>query len=132
MSVAVLLDTDVFSFLANNDTRVTRAELVGASERAISFKTVAELRAWTILRSWSAKRSAQLEWIVAAHLVLIPDDHTTSIWAQIHAERRRKERLIECGDCWIAATAVRHGLVLVTHTKSHYEGIEHLSMMAES
>ena len=64
--------------------------------------------------------------------MLIPDDRTTSIWAQIHAERRRKGRLIECGDCWIAATAVRHGLALVTHNESHYEGIEHLSMMAES
>ena len=132
MSGAVLLDTDVFSFLAKRDTRgAWYASKLGTSERVISFMTVGELRAWAILRRWSDARRANLEALIASHLVLIPDDRTTTVWAEIHSERRRKGQPIECGDCWIAATAVRHGLVLATHNRGHYEGVAGLSLMTD-
>jgi predicted nucleic acid-binding protein len=34
-------------------------------------------------------------------------------------------------DAWIAATALRHGLRLVTHNRRHFEGITGLRIISE-
>ena len=59
---AVLLDTDVFSFLIRQND--THAELYRPHVRgktiALSFVTVGELYVWTTKKRWSAERIAVL------------------------------------------------------------------------
>jgi tRNA(fMet)-specific endonuclease VapC len=59
---AVVVDTDVISFLFRNDSR---AELYRPhlTDRLliVSFMTVAELELWTLQRGWGGARHARLE-----------------------------------------------------------------------
>lgn len=72
---AVLLDTDVFSFLSKEgDTRAAlyRPHVKGKSI-VLSFVTVGELYVWTVRRKWSAKRIADLEQHLKA-AIIVPYD----------------------------------------------------------
>lgn len=117
----VLLDTDVFSFALKQDTRAAlyQQHLHGA-QPCLSFQTVAELRLWALLRHWSPARREGLEGSISRCLVLPCDDGTTTQWARVCAHRRRLGRPIGCGDAWVAATALRHQLQLLTHNVTHY------------
>jgi predicted nucleic acid-binding protein len=42
-----------------------------------------------------------------------------------------KQQPISFPDSWIAATALRHGMPLVTHNAQHFEGIPDLTIIAE-
>jgi tRNA(fMet)-specific endonuclease VapC len=72
---AVLLDTDVFSFLGK--PRDSRGELyrpyVIGKIIALSFISIGELYVWTIRRKWSSSRVAALERHLQ-NLVVVPYD----------------------------------------------------------
>jgi len=72
---AILLDTDVFSFLMKGTD--TRAELykphVKGKMIALSFVTVGELLAWGVRKNWGAKRFADLEQRIKT-AVVVPYD----------------------------------------------------------
>ena len=59
---AVIVDTDVVSFLMKGDTRAElyRPHLEGQTV-AISFMTVAELYQWAYVRDWGRKKITRLE-----------------------------------------------------------------------
>jgi len=60
------------------------------------------------------------------------DPPTAEAWARICVERLRAGRPISCGDCWIAACAVRHEIPLVTHNARHYAGIKGLRIVTHA
>jgi predicted nucleic acid-binding protein len=130
---AVLLDTDVFSFVFKRDSRaVLYAPELDPSGLCVSFQTVAELRCWSRIRRWSDARRADLERALA-HCVLLPwDNAMCEVWAQITAHRRQLGRPIECGDAWIAATALRYGVRLATHNPSDFSQIVGLQIITHS
>jgi predicted nucleic acid-binding protein len=45
---------------------------------------------------------------------------------------RMSGRLIGAADAWIAATALLMDISLVTHNKTHYEGVAGLRVISES
>lgn len=127
---AVLLDTDVLSFFAKNDTRAAAYEpAIAGRQLCISFQTVAELQLWALVRRWGASRRAELDALLASHIVLHDDADLARRWADITAHRRRIGRPIECGDAWIAATALRHDIPLATHNAGDYEHIHGLKLI---
>jgi tRNA(fMet)-specific endonuclease VapC len=127
---AVLLDTDVFSFLFKQDSRAERyaAHLIGHVP-CLSFMTVAELTRWALERKWGPKRRASLRARIVEATIVDYDMETSEAWARIAVERCRAGRPIACGDCWIAACAVRHDIPLVTHNARHYAGISGLKVL---
>ena len=69
---AVLLDTDVFSYLnKQGDSRAAlyRPHITGKTI-ALSFVTVDELYTWTVTRQWSPKRIAELEQRLKAAVIV--------------------------------------------------------------
>jgi tRNA(fMet)-specific endonuclease VapC len=40
------------------------------------------------------------------------------MWAEVTVAAQSRGRRIECADAWIAATALRHDVPLVTHNRS--------------
>ena len=59
---AVLLDTNIVSFLLKEDSRAqVYAPYLEDRRLAISFMTVAELFQWAAMRKWGARRISQLE-----------------------------------------------------------------------
>jgi tRNA(fMet)-specific endonuclease VapC len=130
---ALLVDTDVASFLFKPDTRAKLYEPhLRGSLPFVSFMTVAELEQWALLRNWGTARKARLE----AHLqqfTLIPFDRPLCRqWAEVRYEGKTKGRKIETGDAWIAATALLYKLPLVTHNRAHFDWIGGLTVISEA
>jgi len=128
---AVLLDTNIVSYLAKGDTRAERyrGDLNGR-RLCVSFITVAELRLWGRIRKWSQGRIESMEQTLRSYVVIPYDDAVATAWAElaaaaIHGGRDRSDRM----DWWIAACAIRHGLPLVTHDSRDFDGIEGLTVI---
>lgn len=104
---AVVLDTDVTSFLFKKDTRARkyRRHLHG-QVGVISFMTLAELDHWGLRRRWGQKRRAELNRFLAAFEVHYPDPALCGLWAEITDTRERQGRPIKVADAWIAASAL--------------------------
>jgi predicted nucleic acid-binding protein len=73
--VALVLDTDVVSYLYKRDTR---AELyqphLNDPPFIISFMSLAELRRWTLERNWGERRRQELEEYLSRYFVIHSED----------------------------------------------------------
>jgi tRNA(fMet)-specific endonuclease VapC len=127
----VILDTDVLSFLAKGDTRAKFYSSALAGKRlCVCFQTVAELRLWALVRRWGSSRREALDSLLDQFVVLPYDSIMAQHWADITAHRRRLGRPIDCGDAWIAASALRHQATLLTHNARDYADIPQLSLVS--
>jgi predicted nucleic acid-binding protein len=127
----VLLDTDVFSMFLRRDARSLRYDDdVRGKIRCLCFASVAELRFGAIAAGWGDRRRQQREDAIGRAAVLPADDSVTLHWAQVKAARGRVGRPIASEDCWVAATALRHGIPLVTHNARHYQDIPGLNLIS--
>jgi tRNA(fMet)-specific endonuclease VapC len=115
----VLLDTNVASFLhpkkRNSPQRTAYApELLGQT-LALSFQSVAELLHWAEEKRWGPRQREALDRFIERFVVVPFDTELARAWARVMTHSRSIGRRLEAGDAWIAATALRHGLRLVTH-----------------
>ena len=131
MNEPLVLDTDVVSFIAKSDTRARlyESEMVGRS-LCVCFQTIAELRLWALVRRWGPSRQAELNAVLQRFVVLPYDCPIAEHWAQLTAHRRQLGRPIDCGDAWIAASALRHNATLLTHNAKHYTDIPALTVVS--
>ncbi len=128
-----LLDTDVLSFFAKADTRATLyAPALAGQQLCVCFQTVAELRLWGLVRRWGPARQAALDALLSHIVVLRYDAVMAQHWAEITAHRRRLGRPIECGDAWIAASALRHDIPLFSHNVADYGDIPKLTVVSRT
>jgi tRNA(fMet)-specific endonuclease VapC len=125
----VLLDTNIISFLFKDDTRVVAyAPLLQGNRLAISFMTVAELFEWAAVRKWGNLRLTRLEQTLTTYLVVPVDVELCRAWGTLRAQQQAAGKTIAPQDAWIAATALRHGLPLVTHNPSDFQLIPGLDV----
>ncbi len=125
----VLIDTDVFSFLLKSDSRASAYnQLIQGQRLALSFMTVAELFQWARVRKWGMRRFSHLEQAIAASVILPSDIEMRRLWAQVRYERQSIGRPMAPQDAWVAATALRHNLPLITHNASDFERISNLDV----
>ncbi len=105
------------------DTSVFIAREVGRAlgelpdEIAVSVITAAELELDVLRASDAASRALRLATLsrVRAEYPLLPvDGQTASCFARIADEELRAGRKLRRHDAWIAATALRHGALVVT------------------
>ena len=131
--MALVVDTDVVSFLYKRDTR---AELYRSHLNdppfIISFMTLAELRSWMRHRNWGPARRQRLERYLQRYQLIYASDELCEFWAQATDSARRNGRPISAADAWVAATALVENVSLVTHNRSDYEGVAGLSIISES
>ncbi len=126
----LLLDTDVASFiLKGSDYAAPYLPIVSGQELALSFMSVAEMFQWAILRQWGDRRFAQLEQYLSNYLVIPVDQPLCKKWAEVRAARQSVGRAISPQDAWIAATALRHDLPLVTHNNKDFLDIPNLRLI---
>ncbi len=109
-----LLDTSVF--IASETGRPLAVDRL-SEESAVSVVTLAELHAGVLAArdtSTRARRMATLEMLGGVQTLAV-DDEVAKIWARLRVELAEAGRRINVNDLWIAATAVRHGVPVVTH-----------------
>jgi predicted nucleic acid-binding protein len=114
---AVVVDTDVVSFIFKNHPigRLYEEDLAGCT-LLVSFMTVAELDRGPF-NPGGGRRAAN-------GCDCISNDSCCCPTAAYSVRFGR----IECADAWIAATARRHDVPLVTHNRDHYLGVPDLKL----
>jgi tRNA(fMet)-specific endonuclease VapC len=126
----VPVDTDVFSYIHKKDTRAElyRKHLAGKG-LALSFMTVAKLYRWAVEHKWGQKKVDALCAKIKKYVILPHDDETAWKYAEV---RSIPGRVLDPGDAWIAASALRHQIPLVTHNRKHFMRIPGLQVISES
>lgn len=128
-----VVDTDVVSYLYKGDSRANLyyPHLFGQI-LVISFQTVAELRRWMLSVKWGARRRQHLESRLQRYVVEQSSDALCVRWAEAMESAKRNGRPIAPADAWVAATALHLGFPLVTHNRSHFLGVDGLTVLSES
>jgi len=119
--VRVLLDTCVVSELQRKkpDPRVRRAvQDLRAEDLFLSVVTVGELTKGIALLRAGKKKTALEDWLEgltgdSSHLLPI-DMETARIWGELTARAHREGEAIPVADGLIAATAIQHGMRVMT------------------
>jgi len=130
--MAVVVDTDVVSYLFKRDTRAQhyRPHLDGQLP-IISFMTLAELERWTLARDWGARRRQDLLNYLRRYLIEPSSPALCRRWAEATDSARRAGKPILTGDAWVAATALEYDVPLVTHNPSDFAGVVGLTIISE-
>ncbi len=116
----VVIDTMIAGALFSRRQLATKYEPhVHGRPLVISFVTVAELRFGALKANWGEARHAALEARLSSMTVVPSDSDLATVYAEM---RVACERLghglgakIHEADRWIASTAIRFGLPLVSH-----------------
>jgi tRNA(fMet)-specific endonuclease VapC len=129
---AVLLDTDVFSYLTRNgDTRgdAYRPHVRGKTI-SISFITVGEIYFGAERRNWGRKTlNSFLERLKA--VVVVPSDHEVCReYGRLKASLQEAGIVVADNDLWIAACALRHSVPLISNNRKHFEKISGLKLIS--
>ncbi len=119
---AVVVDTMVVSAVVNSSRRPEPAasyrSLIADRLVVVSFATVTELRYGAIKAGWGQLRRRGLERDLSRFVIVQPDDTLMAVCADLRARREASGhglgQKIHEADRWIAATAIRLELALIT------------------
>ena len=130
---AVVLDTDVVSMEFKRDTRY-RAYHPHLAGRllVVSFMTLAELDFWALRRNWGERRREQMDRHLKKFLLHPYDRQLCREWAHVTDMAMRNGKPVATADAWIAATALLHGIPLVTNNPADYSGVDELVVVSEA
>lgn len=100
----------------------------------ISVVTLAEIKAGVLLASDVDIRVRRLTTLDSLDYVpsLAIDEDVASEWAVLRASAAERGRRINVNDMWIAATALRHGMPVVTQDSDFFQlsGVRGLEVIA--
>jgi predicted nucleic acid-binding protein len=127
--VRVLLDTCVISELRRSDAnqRVTEyVQRIDAPSVHMSAVTFGELVAGIALLPTGKKKRELSSWLLSIEQdygdrILPVDTEVARIWSQITAQVQSQGFHLHASDGLIAATAIRHGMFLVTRNIKHFD-----------
>jgi predicted nucleic acid-binding protein len=108
-----VLDTSVF--IASESGRPLKEDLL-PEEAAVSVVTLAELQAGVLAARDTPTRARRLATLdVLRDIEILPvDAEVARVWAQLRVSLAEAGRRINVNDLWIAATAARHRLPVVS------------------
>ena len=130
---AVLVDTDVFSYLMNGSGYAALYKPhVEGKLIAVSFITVGELYFGAKRKNWGDAKVADLKDRLRAVTIVPYDDSVCRVYADIKAACESKGKTVGANDLWIAACAIRHSIPLVSNNFKHFDGIPGLILKSES
>ena len=119
----IVIDTDVFSALLVDGSALARRynPLLVGRPAFLSFQTVAELRFGAVRRGWGATRMARLEAEISRAEIVHTGPDLIDVYVGLrvaceqagHALSQREHD----ADRWIAATALRLGISLVSNDR---------------
>ena len=109
----------------NPSVKSAVAELPDA-DLYLSVLTIGEIAKGIALLATGKKKKALATWLVGleaqfADRILPLDVETARIWGEITARAQKTGIIIPAADGLIAATAIRHGLHVMTRNTKHFE-----------
>ena len=118
----IVIDTDVFNADLSDTTLISVYEPIIVGRPAfLSFQTVAELRYGALRRGWGTARVRKLDAKIATVEVVHAGDELVAVYAQLRADGVRLGHALgqrdHDADRWIAATALRLGVPLVSNDR---------------
>lgn len=126
----LLVDTCIFSYILKGDTRaILYRKHLKDNLSCLSFISVAEVYQWALERNWGERRTTEMKAFMNQFSLIPHDDKLSWEWARV---RTLKGRPLPLNDAWVAATALRHDLPLVTHNRRNFENIPGLKLVSES
>ena len=107
---AVVVDTDVVSFLFKNDSRAQLfLPLMRNRDLLVSFMTEAELEQWILLAKWRGAGPPFRTFMTG--FASVPSSRDLILqWAEVMVAARANGRRIEAADAGIAATTLLYKL----------------------
>ncbi len=119
----ILLDTSGYSALLRGDAPVL-SRIQEADEIVVTPIVLGELKAGFEMGKHREKNRRELSRFLESSRVAIVglDEETSERYATIVSSLRRAGTPIPTNDLWIAASAMQHGLAIVT-TDSHFEKV---------
>lgn len=121
-----LADTSVFIDIERSESN----EFPDVGRIAVSVVTIGELRAGVLLATDPVRMALRLRTLNQAEMAdPIPiDESVADAWSELRVASRRAGHTLSDNDSWIAATAITHGLPLLT-ADSDFERIPDLEVV---
>ena len=123
-----LLDTNIVIALLEGEREVV-SKLERASDVFIPVVVMGELLFGAARSGRPAENAAKVERLAAGQSILPCDLDVARVYGGVKQRLREKGRPIPENDVWIAATAIRHELLLVTRDQ-HFGDVEGLTVTA--
>ena len=124
----ILLDTDICVEILRGNPAMLRKKEAYPDVTAVSFMTAAELHYGAAFSGYPEASIKAVEAFLSSMNVLRSSDSVMRSFGTIKAGLRRKRILIPDADLFIGATAVAHGVPLVTGNTKHFSRIESLEL----
>ena len=130
---ALVIDTDVASFLFNQDpVRMPRYEPHTEGRTIhLPFAVAGEMLFGAELRGWGEPRKTELVEYLAEYVFVEASADIAQNWATIRAHAQGHGQVIPKQDAWIAAVAVTLNLPLLTHNAAHFTNVPLLRVITE-
>jgi tRNA(fMet)-specific endonuclease VapC len=125
-----ILDTDILSYYLKGDQHVVEKVeryLIRFSHLKFSLITYFEILNGLLIKD-AANQMRQFEMFCAQNQIVGTSIDTMRIAASISSRLKRVGLPLDNQDVFIAATAIEHGLVLVTNNTKHFSRIENLEI----
>jgi tRNA(fMet)-specific endonuclease VapC len=123
MSGRYLLDSNIVIGLLRGDQAV-QARLANEPETFVNVVVLGELY-FGARKSQHVDRNVERIEEFAGSVSILCCEHETRRYGALKRDLERSGRLMPENDIWIAATAIQHGLTLVTRD-THFEAVEEL------
>ena len=128
---AVVVDTDVVSFLFKNDSRAQLyLPLMRNRDLLVSFMTETELEQWILLAKWGVERVRRFRTFMTGFATVPSSRDLILQWAEVMVAARANGRRIEAANAWIAATTLLYNAALITHNPKDYLGVPNLRVLS--
>ncbi|MDP2899062.1 MAG: type II toxin-antitoxin system VapC family toxin [bacterium] len=131
MSSAVVVDTDIISYLLKRDSRADwyKTHMKG-TRLMVCFVTIGELYFGAFRAKWGAQRLAELQQILRNYVVCPFDEPLCMKWAEIRARGEQQGKRIHHSDAWIAATAQLYNVPLITNNRKDFACLDGLDVIS--
>jgi tRNA(fMet)-specific endonuclease VapC len=130
MAERIVVDTDIISYVLKGHSRADAyASDLRNKQIVISFMTVAELKRWAIKKGWGPNRVAKLNHQLRQVIIYPVDMELCQTWAEVIVAAENQGRPISPQDAWIAATALKEHLPLVTNNAKDYRSVPGLTII---
>lgn len=129
---AVVVDTNVGSYLFNRDTRAALYRPHLDTYVTNISMTIAELYFGAEHADGGAFRRRRLDRFLRGYLVIESTPEICHLWGHVTVACERQGRPISVADAWIAACALRYDAPLVTHNRKDFEAVPDLHIISEN